>query len=82
LAYNRNTAGLGFEGLSHYLWDVVDKPDYVFEEVLPRIAKLALRLPELIPEPIPLLVSGQSFTVTLSQVQVSFYIASTPCPDG
>ncbi|XP_067639773.1 poly(ADP-ribose) glycohydrolase [Eurosta solidaginis] len=47
-----------------------------FEDLLPRIIRLALRLPELVQAPIPLLKQGQCHSVTLSQQQISCLLAN------
>ncbi|XP_037889920.1 poly(ADP-ribose) glycohydrolase isoform X2 [Glossina fuscipes] len=47
-----------------------------FEELLPRIIRLALRLPELVQAPIPLLKQGKCQALTLSQEQVSCLLAN------
>lgn len=47
-----------------------------FEDLLPRIIRLALRLPELIQAPIPLLRQGKCEAVSLSQEQVSSLLAN------
>ncbi|KAM3181949.1 hypothetical protein ACTXT7_013357 [Hymenolepis weldensis] len=50
------------------------KPAYV--QLLPKIAQLALRLPELITKPIPLLRRGVESSVTLSQLQIACLLAN------
>uniref|UniRef100_A0A0R3SQX8 poly(ADP-ribose) glycohydrolase n=1 Tax=Hymenolepis diminuta TaxID=6216 RepID=A0A0R3SQX8_HYMDI len=50
------------------------KPDYV--QLLPKIAQLALRLPELVTKPIPLLKRGAEGSVTLSQLQIACLLAN------
>lgn len=47
-----------------------------FEDLLPRIIRLALRLPELIQAPIPLLKQGKCETLSLSQEQISSLLAN------
>lgn len=47
-----------------------------FEDLLPRIVRLALRLPELVQTAIPLLKQGQSRSITLTQEQVACLLAN------
>ncbi|XP_037937599.1 poly(ADP-ribose) glycohydrolase isoform X2 [Teleopsis dalmanni] len=47
-----------------------------FEDLLPRIIRLALRLPELVQAPIPLLKQGQTHSLTLTQEQISCLLAN------
>lgn len=47
-----------------------------FNETLPEIIRLALRLPDLIPSAIPLLKHGTSKSISLSQEQVASLLAN------
>lgn len=47
-----------------------------FENLLPKIINLALRLPELITGGIPLLKRGRKHSVSLSQLQISCLLAN------
>ncbi|KAG0054671.1 hypothetical protein BGZ83_010691 [Gryganskiella cystojenkinii] len=47
-----------------------------FDVILPRIQALALRLPELVPKPIPFLRQQQDSAVTLSQEQIACLLAN------
>lgn len=47
-----------------------------FDEILPAIVRLALQLPTLIPNAIPLLKHGRSRSVSLSQQQVACLLAN------
>ncbi|XP_047660816.1 poly(ADP-ribose) glycohydrolase isoform X2 [Tachysurus fulvidraco] len=49
--------------------------DTNFSHVIPKMAKLALRLPELIQHPIPLLREKSNHKITLSQEQISCLLA-------
>lgn len=44
---------------------------YFFNKTLPAMIQLALRLPQLVTQPPPLLLQGTSHSITLSQMQVS-----------
>jgi len=48
----------------------------LFNDIMPKLQKLALQLPILIPEPIPLLLAQKSSTVTLTKKQVSCLLAN------
>ncbi|KAI4901044.1 hypothetical protein NFI96_034318, partial [Prochilodus magdalenae] len=50
--------------------------DNIFSQVIPKIAKLALQLPDLIKHPIPLLRQQHSHAITLSQEQISCLLAN------
>ncbi|KAF8935700.1 hypothetical protein BGZ52_007003 [Haplosporangium bisporale] len=50
--------------------------DRFFKVVLPKIQELALRLPELVRKPIPLLKQQQDSAVTLSQEQIACLLAN------
>eukprot|EP00667_Euglena_gracilis_P004732 EG_transcript_4759 len=61
-----------FSALTHY-FDHVMPPDQsalFFRRTLPEMQRLALRIAEICPTPIPLLETGRPGTVTLSQLQV------------
>ncbi|XP_030380735.1 poly(ADP-ribose) glycohydrolase [Scaptodrosophila lebanonensis] len=47
-----------------------------FEDLLPRIIRLALRLPHLIMGPIPLLTQNRTYSVTFTQQQISCLLAN------
>ncbi|XP_053949762.1 poly(ADP-ribose) glycohydrolase [Anastrepha ludens] len=67
-----------FRALHKLLEDDLDESEarVFFEDLLPRIIRLALRLPELVQAPIPLLKQGQCHSVTLSQQQISCLLAN------
>ncbi|CAC5366747.1 PARG [Mytilus coruscus] len=50
--------------------------NHFFGEVLPKIAKLALNLPHLCTQPIPLLKKGKTRSITLSQQQIACLLAN------
>ncbi|XP_059222835.1 poly(ADP-ribose) glycohydrolase [Stomoxys calcitrans] len=47
-----------------------------FEDLLPRVIRLALRLPDLVQAPIPLLKQGKCHAITLTQEQISCLLAN------
>ncbi|KAF9093268.1 hypothetical protein BGX23_003495 [Mortierella sp. AD031] len=53
-----------------------EERQYFFDVTLPRMQALALRLPELIPKPIPFLKQQQDSAVTLSQEQIACLLAN------
>ncbi|KAM7349740.1 poly(ADP-ribose) glycohydrolase [Cochliomyia hominivorax] len=53
-----------------------DESKIFFENLLPRIIRLALRLPELVQAPIPLLKQGKCHAITLTQEQISCLLAN------
>ncbi|XP_036319418.1 poly(ADP-ribose) glycohydrolase [Rhagoletis pomonella] len=67
-----------FRSLHKLFEDDLDETEsrVFFEDLLPRIIRLALRLPELVQAPIPLLKQGQCHSVTLSQQQISCLLAN------
>lgn len=50
--------------------------DIFFQDLLPKIIELALRLPELIATAIPLLRQGKNMSISLSQQQISCLLAN------
>ncbi|XP_051767118.1 poly(ADP-ribose) glycohydrolase [Ctenopharyngodon idella] len=76
MSYNgryRNT--WTFEAL-HYYGQNVHAIDNNLHMVIPKMAKLALDLPDLIQQPIPLLRQQQNQAITLSQQQISCLLAN------
>ncbi|TPX68175.1 hypothetical protein SpCBS45565_g03241 [Spizellomyces sp. 'palustris'] len=63
-------------GLEYYLNVVVGDVPVLFEKIIPGMADLALRLPQLFPEPIPFLRKGYNSAITLSQIQVMCLLAN------
>ncbi|KAF9905301.1 hypothetical protein EC991_001849 [Linnemannia zychae] len=53
-----------------------EERQYFFDVTLPRMQALALRLPELVPKPIPFLKQQQDSAVTLSQEQIACLLAN------
>ncbi|KAG0221642.1 hypothetical protein BGX31_009664, partial [Mortierella sp. GBA43] len=53
-----------------------DERDRFFNTILPKMQALALRLPELVKKPIPLLKQDQDNAVTLSQEQIACLLAN------
>ncbi|GAB1602921.1 poly(ADP-ribose) glycohydrolase-like [Argonauta hians] len=66
-----------FDGLKH-LFDNMDDLEYrnFFTNLVPKIANLALRLPYLCCEPIPLLKKGQNQSISFSQEQIACLLAN------
>lgn len=73
-----NATKWSFSPLHKLFDDVFSEKDseYFFEEVLPKIIKLALRLPELIQSPIPFLKEHQNHAISISQEQAGCLLAN------
>jgi hypothetical protein len=74
LSYNQRYKGRWeFSGLHEFFAKdaTEDERKKFFSSTLPSIVKLALRLPELVKIPIPLLHSGMDRSILLSQEQIS-----------
>ncbi|XP_032515488.2 poly(ADP-ribose) glycohydrolase-like [Danaus plexippus] len=56
-------------------WDKNDS-EYFFENTLPKVARLALDLPELIKSPIPLLKQGCNISLSFTQLQLASLLAN------
>ncbi|KAK3846535.1 MAG: hypothetical protein J3R72DRAFT_242329 [Linnemannia gamsii] len=67
-------AGAGGPLKSQFL--STEERQYFFDVTLPRMQALALRLPELVPKPIPFLKQQQDSAVTLSQEQIACLLAN------
>ncbi|XP_023015523.2 poly(ADP-ribose) glycohydrolase [Leptinotarsa decemlineata] len=67
-----------FTALHHFLEEVAEEEEseYFFTNILPKIIKLALKLPELIPGSLPLLKKGHNRSVSLSQLQIASLLAN------
>ncbi|KAH8291569.1 hypothetical protein KR018_000850, partial [Drosophila ironensis] len=79
LSYNATYRGQWeFRALHKLLHDEVDESEarVFFEDLLPRIIRLALSLPELVQAPIPLLKQHHTTSVSLSQQQISCLLAN------
>lgn len=50
--------------------------EYFFENLLPKVVKLALRLPQLVTHGIPLLRQHKTHSISLSQQQISSLLAN------
>uniref|UniRef100_A0A1Y1N6C5 poly(ADP-ribose) glycohydrolase n=1 Tax=Photinus pyralis TaxID=7054 RepID=A0A1Y1N6C5_PHOPY len=80
-----------FTALHHFLQVLgQSEQEIFFTDLLPKIIKLALRLPELIPTDIPILSIGSCKSLSISQLQVSSLLANAflctfwsarACPD-
>ncbi|CAH1176930.1 unnamed protein product [Phaedon cochleariae] len=75
-SYNSNLPKL--EALHRFLEEVSgeEEIDFFFTDVLPKIVKLALALPELVPAGIPLLRKNHCRSVSLSQAQIASLLAN------
>lgn len=74
LKYNPKYKGVwSFDALSKF---VKEDPEKHYEKLFPKIAALALKLPEQVKKAIPLLQRRQPATITLSQVQISCLLAN------
>lgn len=79
LSYNTKYEGQwNFRALHQLLGNELDETETeaFFDDLLPRIIRLALRLPELIQAPIPLLKQGKRESLSLSQEQISSLLAN------
>ncbi|XP_013882086.1 poly(ADP-ribose) glycohydrolase isoform X2 [Austrofundulus limnaeus] len=64
-----------FDALSRFV-ERIPKIENDFEKLFPRIAALALDLPEQVKKAVPLLQRGHPASITLSQVQISCLLAN------
>lgn len=64
-----------FDALRLFAEDIPKRENH-FSHVISKMAKLALRLPELIQHPVPLLRQHYSHAITMSQVQISCLLAN------
>ncbi|XP_037548526.1 poly(ADP-ribose) glycohydrolase-like [Nematolebias whitei] len=72
LKYNPKYKGQwSIDGLVNFV-----KVNNYFEKLFPKIAALALKLPEQVKKAVPLLQKGQPAAITLSQVQISCLLAN------
>ncbi|XP_065364267.1 poly(ADP-ribose) glycohydrolase isoform X2 [Calliphora vicina] len=79
LSYNTKYEGQwNFRALHKLFGEEYDEDEskIFFDNLLPRIIRLALRLPELVQAPIPLLKQGKCHAVTLTQEQISCLLAN------
>ncbi|XP_017055066.1 poly(ADP-ribose) glycohydrolase [Drosophila ficusphila] len=67
-----------FRALHHLLDEELDESEsrVFFEDLLPRIIRMALRLPDLIQSPIPLLKQQKNASLSLSQQQIACLLAN------
>ncbi|KAK3521879.1 hypothetical protein QTP70_018605 [Hemibagrus guttatus] len=72
--YNEAHKDWNFDALRAYAQE--SKHEISFSHVIFKMAKLALRLPELIQHPIPLLRQNSNHAITLSQEQISCLLAN------
>ncbi|KAJ3333927.1 hypothetical protein HDU76_000962 [Blyttiomyces sp. JEL0837] len=63
-SYSSFRNDMSFAGLTHYLLELTSDAQTIFE-LIPKMCKLALRLPTLIKEPIPILKAGHNAALTL-----------------
>ncbi|XP_018570201.1 poly(ADP-ribose) glycohydrolase [Anoplophora glabripennis] len=63
----------------HYFFEEIlstEEAGFFFNDLLPKIIKLALRLPEIVPGSFPLLRKNHNRSVSLSQLQISCLLAN------
>ncbi|KAJ8961736.1 hypothetical protein NQ318_021336 [Aromia moschata] len=63
----------------HYFFEEIlseDEVEYFFSNLLPKIIKLALQLPEIVPGSLPLLKKNHNRSVSLSQLQIASLLAN------
>lgn len=78
-SYNSKYASSwNFAGLHHFFEQELDESesDTFFQKILPKIIELALQLPMLLPNAVPLLRSGQNVSLSMSQQQVACLLAN------
>ena len=78
-SYNTRYESCWYFRALHKLFDEEydeDESKIFFENLLPRIISLALRLPELVQSPIPLLKQGKCHSLSLTQEQISCLLAN------
>ncbi|XP_072312612.1 poly(ADP-ribose) glycohydrolase-like [Eucyclogobius newberryi] len=79
LRYNASYAKKwDFTALAAYCSKVLDpdSAEHLFESVLPEMVQLALRAPQLLTKPVPLLKRGMNHSISLSQEQISCLLAN------
>lgn len=79
LRYNASYAKKwDFTALHLYCTKVLDpdSAEHLFDSVLPEMVQLALRAPELLTKPVPLLKRGMNHSLTLSQEQISCLLSN------
>lgn len=79
LRYNASYAKKwDFTALHLYCTKVLDpdSAEHLFDSVLPEMVQLALRAPQLLTKPVPLLKRGMNHSLTLSQEQISCLLSN------
>lgn len=79
LRYNASYAKKwDFTALHLYCTKVLDpdSAEHLFDSVLPEMVQLALRAPQILTKPVPLLKRGMNHSVTLSQEQISCLLSN------
>ncbi|XP_022098068.1 poly(ADP-ribose) glycohydrolase-like isoform X2 [Acanthaster planci] len=79
LTYNaRYCSKWNFAGLHHFFTEEVDRREarHFFDQLLPKMVELALMLPKLCTQAIPLLKRQESHTITLTQLQIASLLAN------
>ncbi|XP_062573298.1 poly(ADP-ribose) glycohydrolase-like isoform X2 [Saccostrea cucullata] len=76
--YNTRLSEKNFQMLYHFCLDEMENSErrYFFDEILPKMIKLALNLPNLITQPIPLLKRERNKSITMSQEQIACLLAN------
>ncbi|XP_044030996.1 poly(ADP-ribose) glycohydrolase isoform X2 [Siniperca chuatsi] len=76
IKYNPKYEGQwSFDALANFVQRIPKVENY-FDTLFPKIAALALKLPQYVMKAIPLLQRGHAATITLSQVQISCLLAN------
>ncbi|XP_042874419.1 poly(ADP-ribose) glycohydrolase-like isoform X2 [Penaeus japonicus] len=79
LEYNsRYAARWKFRGLQMLLEEefAEEEQEFFFENTLPAMVRLALNLPKIVTQPLPLLTSQTTHSITLSQLQIASLLAN------
>ena len=78
LSYNQKNRWC-FAGLHDLFENVLssDETQAFFDRILPEMCALALRLPQLVTQPLPLLKQGLNHTATLSQLQIASLLCNS-----
>ncbi|XP_054711847.1 poly(ADP-ribose) glycohydrolase-like isoform X2 [Uloborus diversus] len=79
MRYNRQYIGKwNFDGLHYYIREHLNEEErqYLFQTLLPAMKKLALALPAICTQPIPLLKESNNHCITMSQKQIGCLLSN------
>ncbi|XP_038061857.1 poly(ADP-ribose) glycohydrolase-like [Patiria miniata] len=79
LTYNaRYCSKWNFAGLHHFFTEEIDRKEsrHFFDQLLPKMVQMALMLPKVCTQAIPLLRRQESHTITLTQLQIACLLAN------